>query len=266
MGVDGFHKQSMARRDGTNFFHNTDITTLQSTIPKWWCLPRKEQKFRTFDSQKQRRSQADSRPTSTGQKGTFPLVPPRLSRTRRLSPLTSTLTRPGVGWPQNHDTTATAGMCATESRPPASAVYPNPLYFGVMSVARQLPARAGTFCNGGIRPLFHDGVPRRASTVPSHGGGSHPTSLSRAHPKTRSFSRPRNPSHPPYRNKTNPLPSRHISHPTCKAHGNLRPLPQPFPSQGAIVPSSHHPQHHHPRRIRIAASPGSHQEKNRPYA
>jgi hypothetical protein len=141
--------------DGTNIFHDTDMAlhnTKQVVSPNAISL-RKEQKF-AVNSQKQRRRQAEFRPTSTGQKGTFPLfVPPRHSRTRSLSPLASKFICPGVGRPQVHDATTTAGMRMTESRPPASAVYPKPLCFCVGGTTASRYARAATFSNGGIWPL-----------------------------------------------------------------------------------------------------------------
>lgn len=91
-------------------------------------------------------------------------------------------------------------------------------------LARQLPARAGTFSNGRVWPLFHDdGLPTRVSAVSSHGLSSEP-------PRPQPI--PRREVSPGQgiltETKQIPCPPVTQAHPTCKAHGNLHPLPNHF--------------------------------------
>lgn len=217
------------------------VRTLHNTkrvVSPYSIFPRKEEKLRICESRKQRRSQADSRPTSSGQKATFSSLRPTAS----LQNQTYVSSHIHVHFPWHRLATGprchshSRRMCTTKSRPPASAVSPKPVYFCVGGTTASSEA-GHIFQRRNLASFPWRWPPRRVSVVPFQ--GSHLTLPIHSPSQDEKFLPAQEPfpPHPPYRNKTNPLPSRYTNPPNMQGTRQPAPLPQPFPSQAGIVPS-----------------------------
>lgn len=115
-------------------------------------------------------------------------------------------------------------MCTTKSRPPASAVSPKPVYFCVGGTTASSEA-GHIFQRRNLASFPWRWPPRRVSVVPFQ--GSHLTLPIHSPSQDEKFLPAQEPfpPHPPYRNKTNPLPSRYTNPPNMQ--GTRQPAPPP---------------------------------------
>lgn len=234
------------------------VCTLHNTkrvVSPYSIFPGKEEKFRICESRKQRSSQADSRPTSSGQKATFSSLRPTASLQNQK--YVSSHIHVHFLWhrlatgPRCHS--HSRHMCTTKSRPPASAVFPKPVYFCV----------DGTTASSEAGPIFQRRnlasfpwrwPPRRVSVVPSQ--GSHLTLPIHSPSQDEKFLPAQEPfpPHPPLQ-KQNKSPALPLHKPTQHARhtATCTPSPNHFHHRQVSSHPSHHPPQHQTRRIRIPA-------------
>lgn len=234
------------------------VRTLHNTkrvVSPYSIFPRKEEKFRICESRKQRRSQADSRPTSSGQKATFSSLRPTAS----LQNQTYVSSHIHVHFPWHRLATGprchspSRRMCTTKSRPPASAVSPKPVYFCVGGTTASSEA-GHIFQRRNLASFPWRWPPRRCIRGAISGLSSdppHPQPISRREVSPGPGTLPT----PPPLQKQNKSPALPLHKPTQHARhtATCTPSPNHFHHRQVSSHPSHHPPQHQTRRIRIPA-------------
>lgn len=170
-----------------------------------------------------------------------------------MSPLTSTFTFPGIGWPQVHDATATAGACVRRNL----VLLPRRFLRSLCILCRWHDSfqRGRTHFPTAESGLFSMAMASKAGIRGAISGLSsdppHPQPISRREVSPGPGTLPT----PPPLQKQNKSPALPLHKPTQHARhmATCTPSPNHFHHRQVSSHPSHHPPQHQTRRIRIPA-------------